>query len=100
MWPDTVERVSSFLRSAAVEARVEEFAAGTPTADEAARAVGGDLAQIVKSVGSVADGAYVVALLPGDARGDDGKIAGAVGARSVRVARPAEVVHATGFEPG
>ena len=99
-WPEAVQRVSAFLRSAGVDARVEEFADGTPTADEAARAVGCDLAQIVKSVVFVADGAYVVALVPGDARGDDARIAAAVGARSVRVARPAEVVHATGFEPG
>jgi prolyl-tRNA editing enzyme YbaK/EbsC (Cys-tRNA(Pro) deacylase) len=99
-WPDPVERVSSFLRSAAVEARIEEFADGTPTAREAAKAVGCDLSQIVKSLVFVCDGAFVLALVPGDRRADEAAVGEAVPARLVRVARPDEVVHATGFEPG
>jgi hypothetical protein len=31
-WPDSVERVVRVLREAKVEARVEEFSEGTPTA--------------------------------------------------------------------
>ena len=31
-WPEPVERVARVLREAAVEARIEEFADGTPTA--------------------------------------------------------------------
>ena len=38
-WPDPVERVSAVLRAAAVEARIEEFTDGTPTARDAAKAV-------------------------------------------------------------
>ena len=49
-WPEPVERVSAVLREAGAEARVEEFAAGTPTAEDAANAVGCDLSQIVKSL--------------------------------------------------
>src|SRR5262249_22140754 len=45
-WPEPVERVARFLREAGAEARVEEFPAGTPTAEDAARAVGCELAQI------------------------------------------------------
>jgi prolyl-tRNA editing enzyme YbaK/EbsC (Cys-tRNA(Pro) deacylase) len=99
-WPEPVERVATVLRSAGVEARIEELPHGTPTARAAADALGCELAQIVKSVVLVCDGAYVVALVPGDRRADEAGVAGAVGAQAVRLARPAEVVEATGFEPG
>ena len=39
-WPEPVERVSSFLRDSGAEARIQEFADGTPTAADAAAAVG------------------------------------------------------------
>ncbi|MFL5926499.1 MAG: aminoacyl-tRNA deacylase [Gaiellaceae bacterium] len=99
-WPEPVERVSAVLRAAAVDARIEEFGDGTPTARDAARAVGCELAQIVKSVVLVCDGAYVLALVPGDRRADDDAVRTALGAKDVRVAKAAEVLHATGFEPG
>ena len=99
-WPEQVERVAEVLRTAGVEARIEELPHGTPTARAAADALGCELAQIVKSVVLVCDGAYVVALVPGDRRADEAGVAGAVGAQSARLARPEEVVEATGFEPG
>ena len=99
-WPDPVERVSAVLRTAAVEARIEEFTEGTPTARDAAKAIGCDLSQIVKSLVLVCDGAFVLALVPGDQRADEAAVGAAVSAQLVRVARPDEVVHATGFEPG
>jgi Cys-tRNA(Pro) deacylase len=99
-WPEPVLRVSQALREAGVEARVEEFAEGTPTARDAARAVGCELAQIVKSIVFVCDGAYVLALVPGDRRADERAVAAAAGASEVRPARGAEVVEATGFEAG
>ena len=89
-WPDPVERVTAALRAAGAEARVEELAEPTPTAADAARVVGCELAQIVKSLVFVCDGAYVLALVPGDARADDGLIAAAVPARHVRIARASE----------
>ena len=99
-WPEPVERVAEVLRSAGVEARIEELPHGTPTARAAADALGCELAQIVKSVVMVCDGAYVLALVPGDKRADEAGVAGAVGAQAARLARPEEVVEATGFEPG
>ena len=99
-WPEPVERVSSFLREAGAEARIEEFSDGTPTAADAAAAVGCELDQIVKSLVLVCDGRPVVALLPGDRRGDLAKVARAAGTESARVASPEEVQEATGFEPG
>jgi Cys-tRNA(Pro) deacylase len=98
--PPEVERVAAVLRAAAVDARIEEFPEGTHTARDAAQAVGCELAQIVKSLVLVCDGAYVMALVPGDQRADEAAVAAAVPAELVRAARPEEVVHATGFEPG
>jgi prolyl-tRNA editing enzyme YbaK/EbsC (Cys-tRNA(Pro) deacylase) len=99
-WPDAVERVAAALREAAVESRLEEFPEGTPTAAAAARAVGCERSQIVKSLVFVCDELPVLALVPGDRRADADKISAAAGARYARVARPEEVVAATGFEPG
>jgi len=99
-WPEPVERVSAVLRTAAVDARIEEFGEGAHTAEEAARAIGCELDQIVKSIVLVCDGAYVLALVPGDRRADDDAVRAAVGADEVRVGKAHEVLHATGFEPG
>jgi prolyl-tRNA editing enzyme YbaK/EbsC (Cys-tRNA(Pro) deacylase) len=92
--------VSSFLRDAGAEARIEEFSSGTPTAAEAAEAVGCDLDQIVKSLVLVCDGRPVMALVPGDRRGDPAKVARLLGGQDARVARAEEVEQATGFAPG
>jgi prolyl-tRNA editing enzyme YbaK/EbsC (Cys-tRNA(Pro) deacylase) len=99
-WPEPVERVARVLRERGIHARIEEFADGTPTARAAARAVGCELEQIVKSLVFVCDGRPVLALVPGDRRADAGKIAAAAGAGYARVASADEVVAATGFDPG
>ena len=99
-WPEPVQRVSSFLAAAAVDATVQEFPEGTPTAEAAAKAAGCRLEQIVKTLVFVCDDAYVLALVPGDRKADEAKLAAATGAANVRVARGTEVLDATGFEPG
>ena len=98
--PEPVERVSSFLRQAGAEARIEEFAEGTPTAADAAAAAGCGLDQIVKSLVLICGDRPVVALVPGDRRGDRAKIARAAGVKDARVASREEVERATGFPPG
>jgi prolyl-tRNA editing enzyme YbaK/EbsC (Cys-tRNA(Pro) deacylase) len=98
--PEPVERVSAFMRETGAEARIQEFPEGTHTAQDAADAVGCELAQIVKSLVFVCDGRTVVALVPGDRRGDADKVAHAVEASAARVATPDEVEQATGFAPG
>jgi prolyl-tRNA editing enzyme YbaK/EbsC (Cys-tRNA(Pro) deacylase) len=99
-WPAPVERVSSFLRDAGAEARIEEFPEGTTSAADAAAAVGCELAQIVKSLVFLCDDRPVVALVPGDRRGDPEKVARAVGAAAARIAPPDVVERTTGFAPG
>lgn len=99
-WPEPVERVAVYLREAGAEARLEELESGTATAEEAAKAAGCSLEQIVKSLVLVCDGKPVVVLVPGDRRVDLDKVARAVGAQKARIARAAEVEEATGFAPG
>ena len=64
-WPEPVERVSAALRAAGAEARIEEFAAGTPTAEDAAAAVGCELRRIVKSLLFDCDGSLGARARPG-----------------------------------
>jgi len=99
-WPEPVERVAVFLRASGAEARLEEFGTDTPTAQAAAEVIGCALDQIVKSLVLVCGGQAVIALVPGGRRADPVKVALAAGADRARVARPPEVVAATGFAPG
>jgi prolyl-tRNA editing enzyme YbaK/EbsC (Cys-tRNA(Pro) deacylase) len=99
-FPRDVERVSAFLLASGAEARIEEFAVETATAADAAQAVGCDVGQIVKSLVVLCDERPVLALVPGDRRGDMGKIARAAGATRGRVAHAREVPVLTGFAPG
>jgi Cys-tRNA(Pro) deacylase len=99
-WPEPVQRVASVLRDAAVDARIEEFPEGTKSARDAAAAIGCELAQIVKTLVVVADGAFQLVLIPGDERLDERTVAAALGASEVRIATAPEVVQATGFDPG
>ena len=100
-WPEPVERVAAYLREAGAEARIEEFETRTPTAEDAARAVGCELAQIVKSLVFDCDG---------DGVARDGARRPACDLAQARATRPAaarraiadagEVERVTGFEPG
>jgi Cys-tRNA(Pro) deacylase len=99
-WPEAVERVAAFLRESGVEARIEEFEAGTPTAQAAAEAVGCKLAQIVKSLVFDCDGSPLVVLVPGDRRADSRKVARAAGCRRAKIVGPDEVRTVTGFDAG
>ena len=99
-WPEPVERVAAVVRERGADVRLEEFSRGTPTAEAAARAIGCEASQIVKSIVFVCDGSPVLALVPGDRRADAAKVAASAGAGYARMARPDEVVAATGFEPG
>jgi prolyl-tRNA editing enzyme YbaK/EbsC (Cys-tRNA(Pro) deacylase) len=75
----SVSRFESWLSGIEVGVKVREFPQGTRTAVDAARAVGCDVAQIVKSLVFVAGGRPVVALVSGANRLDEarlGKVAG------------------------
>src|SRR4029450_1805029 len=50
-----IERFTEAARAIGIEPGIRRFPEGTKTAVDAARAVGGDVAQIVKSLGFMAD---------------------------------------------
>jgi prolyl-tRNA editing enzyme YbaK/EbsC (Cys-tRNA(Pro) deacylase) len=95
--------IDRFLEAAgALGYRVEvrRFPDGTKTAADAARAVGCEVAQIVKSLVFVVDGRPVLALTSGANRVHLGRLAAAAGASSARRASPEEAREATGFAVG
>ena len=95
-----VARVAETARAAGLEIEVTRFPEGTRTAADAARAVGCEVGQIVKSLVFMADGAAVVALVSGANRVDLTKLASAMGAESVRRADGDEARAATGVAIG
>ena len=87
-WPEPVERVAAFLRDAGAEARIEEFASGTPPARTRRTRSAAQLGQIVKSLVFVCDarpGAR--ARFPATGGPTREKVARAAGAGDARVAR-------------
>lgn len=95
-----VSRVIAAAAESGVEIEVERFPAGTRTAADAARAVGCDVSQIVKSLVLVADGAPAVALVSGADRADLRRVGDALGAEVVRRADGNEARRASGFAIG
>jgi Cys-tRNA(Pro) deacylase len=99
-FPEPVARVARALESARAEAVIQEFKAGTPTAADAAEAIGCELDQVVKSLLFVCDERPVLVMVPGSRRADPKKVAVATGASAVTIAPPALVVEATGYKVG
>ncbi len=99
-WPEAVQRVAAVLRESRVEARIEEFVDGTPTAADAAKATGAPIEQIVKSLVFSCDGRAIVVMVPGDARADTARIGAAAGCERVKAVGADAVEGLTGFPPG
>jgi prolyl-tRNA editing enzyme YbaK/EbsC (Cys-tRNA(Pro) deacylase) len=95
-----VQRVVQAAASAGLLIEVVRFPAGTRTAEDAARAVGCSVAQIVKSLVFVVDGDPVVALVSGADRLDPERLAAAMSGSHVRRADGDEVRSATGYPIG
>ena len=93
-------RVAEAARRARLEIAIRRFPEGTRTADDAARAIGCSVAQIVKSLVFMADDQPVMALLSGADRLDPDRLATATGAADVRRATGGEARAATGFAIG
>lgn len=95
-----VARVEGAARSAGLTIDVRRFPEGTRTAVDAARSVGCEVAQIVKSLVFVADGHAILALVSGANRVDEMRLARILGAAEVRRATGDEARSATGFAIG
>jgi prolyl-tRNA editing enzyme YbaK/EbsC (Cys-tRNA(Pro) deacylase) len=95
--------VARFLRAAeglGLSVEVREFPQGTRTAEDAARAIGCEVGQIVKSLVFVAGTEPFLALTSGPNRADTSRLAGLMGGRPVRRADPDQAREATGFAIG
>lgn len=99
-WPEPVRRVARVLQESRVEARIEEFGEGTPTAEDAASAAGAPVEQIVKTLVFSCDGRAIVVMVSGDRRADTEKVAVLAGGERVKSVRPDAVEGVTGFPPG
>ena len=99
-WPEPVERVARVLKEGRVEARIEEFKEGTPTADDAARAAGAPVDRIVKSLVFSCDGRAIVVMVPGARRAATAKIAAVAGCDRVKGVGADAVEELTGFPAG
>jgi Cys-tRNA(Pro) deacylase len=95
-----VERVRAHAARHGLEIGVRRFPEGTHTAQDAAAAIGCDVAQIVKSLVFLAAGDPVVVLVSGSDRVDESKLAAVRGVASVRRATANEARDATGFVVG
>ena len=94
-----LNRFEVWLASTDFGVTVREFPAGTRTAVDAARAVGCDVGQIVKSLVFVAGGRPVVALVSGANRLDEKRLA-AVAGEPVAKADAETARDATGYSIG
>src|SRR5579859_2237113 len=95
-----VERVRAHATAEGVAIEIRRYPAGTHTAQDAAAAIGCDVAQIVKSLVFLAAGDPVVVLVSGSDRVDESKVAAVLGVSSVRRATANEARDATGFVVG
>jgi len=87
-------------RRIGLEVVPKEFQESTRTAAEAAEAIGVEPAQIVKSLIFMIDDRPVIALVSGDKRLDEAKLAAAAGGLRCRRPGADEVRSATGFPVG
>ena len=95
-----VTRVVEAAAAEGLAIEVRRFPEGTRTAADAARAVGCEVAQIVKSLVFMVDDRPVVALVSGANRVDLDKLASAIGGANARRADGDEARAATGFAIG
>ena len=95
-----VVRFVEAASGAGLDVDVRRFPEGTRTAEDAAAAVGVAVGQIVKSLVFTVDGKPVVALVSGDNRLDEGKLARAAGGEVAGRADADLVREATGYPIG
>jgi prolyl-tRNA editing enzyme YbaK/EbsC (Cys-tRNA(Pro) deacylase) len=92
--------IVSAAAQAGLTLSIRTFPEGTRTAADAARAVGCEIGQIVKSLVFMADMEPILALTSGANRADPSRLAALLGANEVRRASADEARVATGFAIG
>lgn len=96
----STRRLVEFARANGFDMEITDFPEGTKTAEDAATAIGCEVAAIVKSLVFTVDGEPVVALVPGDRRLDTAALAEVAGGTKVDRAPLDTVRDATGFVAG
>jgi prolyl-tRNA editing enzyme YbaK/EbsC (Cys-tRNA(Pro) deacylase) len=95
-----IERFTEAALALGIQPQIRRFPQGTKTAEDAARAIGCDVAQIVKSLVFMADDRPVIAFTSGANRVAPSKLASVAGVSETRRATPEEARSATGFAVG
>ena len=98
--PPAIQRFLAAAEALGLSPEVREFPQGTKTAADAARAIGCEVGQIVKSLVFVAGTEPFLALTSGPNRADTSKLSALLGGVAVRRADPEEARRATGFGIG
>ncbi len=96
----SVSRVVQAAHELGTDVTPYRFPEGTRTAEQAAAAIGVEVARIVKSLVFEVDGEAVLALVGGDARLDEKRLAVAAGGSRVTRPEADRVREATGFAIG
>jgi Cys-tRNA(Pro) deacylase len=96
----SAQRVADAAKELGLEIKVREFPEGTRTAEDAARAIGVTVGQIVKSLVFLADGKPIVCLVSGPNRLDTKRLASAIGAAKIDRADADSAREATGYAVG
>jgi len=98
--PTNASRFAHAATDLGLELEVREFPEGTRTAEDAARAVGVQVGQIVKSLVFMADGNPVLCLVSGANRLDAARLAAVSSAGHIARATANEARDATGYAIG
>ena len=98
--PSAIERLEEAAAAQGLSLAIQRFPQGTKTAADAARAIGCEIGQIVKSLVFMADGSPLLALTSGSNRADPSRLAALSGATEVRRATAEEARAATGYSIG
>lgn len=93
--------LAEFLKKRGVDARIIFFEGQVKTVAAAAKRLGVSPERIIKSILFIDDGGLpVLAIVRGDRRVSEFRLAKMIGARSVRIATPEETVIHTGYDVG
>jgi prolyl-tRNA editing enzyme YbaK/EbsC (Cys-tRNA(Pro) deacylase) len=95
-----VARIRAAAAERGLDVEIRRFRATTRTAVDAAREIGCELAQIIKSIVFLADAAPLLVLVAGSDRVDEAKLRALVGASVVRRATGSEARDITGYPIG
>jgi len=95
------EKLKSFMEAKGIQGKHQVFSQSCHSVAEAAAAVGGTPADLVKNVCMVDEKArFIIAIVKGEDRASTTRVAQALGIQEVRTASPAEVLERTGYPAG